>query len=207
MWLMLRAPRVFFGPVARQWNWAGQYGRAGTNTGGVAVLLPKTAPGGCGHHNWHWVGPKPPLSTCQCSVPPCLAGEGGPQGAPGDSLGSLDPHPVLLGGHQEGRGDSPSQTDRWTEQALAGIPAPLSSQGRPESAGLRPEAGLAAATVTNWRVAIGQHIVFHSRLHIPLRPRLSPLAQTRLHLEKQEVCAGSRLPAGQPALALCPAVQ
>lgn len=77
-------------------------------------------------------------------------------------------------------------------------PSPLSCQGRPESAGLRPEAGLAAATVTNWRVAIAQHRVFHLRLQIPLCLGLSPPARTRSHLEKQEVCAGSGLLAGQP---------
>lgn len=97
------------------------------------------------------------------------------------------------------------QTDGWTEPAFRwdlSSPAPPTtttrSQGRPESAGLQPEAGHAAATVTNWRVAVGQHIVFCLRLQTPLCLSLSPLAQTRRHLEKQEVCVGRRLLTGQP---------
>lgn len=67
-------------------------------------------------------------------------------------------------------------------------PSPLSCQGSPESAGLWPEAELPAATGTDWRVVIGQRIVFHLRLQIPLRVSLLPLAGSHSHLEKQEVC-------------------
>lgn len=110
----------------------------------------------------------------------------------------LDPHPILLWGPLEGRGYSRSQTDRQSRPSAGSQPP--QQPGGPESASLWPKAGLVAATGANWRVAIGQHIVFHLRLQIPLRVSLLPLAGSCSHLEKREVCVGSGLPTGQPWL-------
>lgn len=98
-------------------------------------------------------------------------------GAPGSRRRALlsRPPPHFAGGSREGEGHSLRPTDLLTDRAgPRRDPRPLRCQGRPESAGLRPEAGLAAAAGTNWRVVIGQRIVFHLRLQIPLRVRLSP---------------------------------
>ena len=44
------------------------------------------------------------------------------------ALLSGPPHPILLGGPREGGGCFPSQTNRRTEQALGGIPAPSAAR-------------------------------------------------------------------------------
>lgn len=161
----------------------------------------KTAPGGVDAVLGSGLAPNPHLAPVSYRAPPFFAREDGPWGRSQKTCSALwTPHPICGKAAQRPKVTPQArQTDRPMGRASPRRdPSPLCSQGRPESAGLRPKAGLAAATVTNWRLAIGQHIVFHLRLQIPLRRSLSPLAQTSFHLEKREVCVGSRLPAGPP---------
>lgn len=160
--------------------------------------------GGCGHHSWHWVCPKAPLSACTCRAL-CgylagqawrLGGHGGLQ-APADALWSLGPHPACLGSPQESQDHSPRETDGQRGPAHTGVGGsqPLGCGGRAESAGgrggRRPQGQTAGL---RW-----MHILSHLRLQIPRRVRLSPWLG-RSHLEKREVCGEQ---AAWPGLAPC----
>lgn len=124
----------------------------------------------------------------------CAWAEGGGQGQPWTTPDSGECSALWTPTPPESEGHSLSQP-ALTQPSVGS--QPLSCQGRPESAGLQPEEGLAAATGTNWRVATGQRIVFHLRLQIPFHVRLSPWPGCS-HLEKREVCVcvGSGLLAG-----------